>query len=269
LNFNDDLGEEGGKNLLNQIMKLWIEPAIIKKIKNEKLESFQIPNIMAVTFPHQEKTKPKVLFGSECGSTKLLAKFVGKQSKKIGEMIMQEDIEKPLEIMDLPTGINPNDGYILLLGHKGKWNIILNFQAQSATVKNKLDRAIHFFDITGDALKKCNIFAFIDNLYASAELIAEIMVLIVETGHTTIPHWHPEKFKIFEDKVNKKKIIGGDFIHAYERLLAIKNNSRYGDLPLDINLKQLKNDYHIVKITLEAIEPKAIAYSKFDGRLSN
>jgi len=57
LNHNNDLDEEGGKNLLNQIMKLWIEPAIIEKIKNEKLESFRIPNIMAVTFPHQQKTK--------------------------------------------------------------------------------------------------------------------------------------------------------------------------------------------------------------------
>jgi hypothetical protein len=267
LNTDGDLDEEGAKNLLNQIMKIWIEPAIVEKIKNEKLDSFKIPNIMAVTFPHQQKVKPKVLFGSECGSTQILAKYVGKQSKKIGEPVIQEEIEKPLEIMELPTKINPNDGYILLLGHKNQWNIIFNFQAQSAIVKNKLDRVIHFLDITEDALKKCNIFAFIDNLYASAELLAEIMILIVETGHITIPRLHPEKFKIFEDRVNKQKITGGDFIHAYERLLEIKNKARYGDLQLEINLKQLKNDYHIVKITLEAIEPKAIAYSKFDGRL--
>ena len=263
------LGEEGATNLLNQIMDLWIKPAITQKIKDEKLKHFIVPPIIAITFPYGKNKRPKVLFGNECGSTKLLARFVGKKTLQKGDAVFQDDIENPLEIMDLPSNVNPNDGYIILLGHKKHWNIIFNFQRKFAIVKSKLELAIESLNTAESAMKECNIHSFIVNLHATAELTAEIMMLIVEGGHIELPKKHPEKFRMFQERVSKEKIIGGDFIHAFNRLQRIKNPARYGEKDHNLNLKQLKEDFHIVKITLEKIEPKAMMYSKFNGKLTN
>lgn len=261
-----NLNKEEANNLFNQVFKTWIEPAIVKKIKSEKLDGYTIPNVMAVVFPYEKSKNHYVLLEEECG--KVFTKNVAKKELVPNQMVTSNDIEPPLELFTLPTNIKPDDGYIILIGYKKEWHIILNFQKARKRVQEKLERVIAFMSLTEYALRSCNIFGFIDNLYAAAELLGEIMVIIVEQGNITIPHYHPKKFIMYQDHVNKKQLIGGDFIDAYQRLLELKNKSRYGDESIMINFGQLKKDYHITKITLNAIEPKAIKYFEFDGKLS-
>jgi len=77
------LDTKGVNNLYNQVFKTWIEPAIVKKIKSEKLDSYTIPSVMAVVFPHKNGKIPYVLLGKEYGRvlTKNVAKKGYSQSK--------------------------------------------------------------------------------------------------------------------------------------------------------------------------------------------
>jgi len=125
--------------------------------------------------------------------------------------------------------------------------------------QEKLERVIAFMDLTESALKDCNIFGFIDNLYAAAELLGEIMIIIVKQGNVEIPRIHPQKFNLYKDHVDNKQLIGGDFINVYQRLLRLKNKSRYGDESLVIDLGQLKKDYQITKITLDAMSQRQLS----------
>ena len=265
IGMNSNLNKEEDNNLFDQVFKTWLEPAIVKKIKSEKLEGYTIPSVMAVVFPHENNKTPYVLLGKECGTT--LTKNVARKELIPNQEVTTKDVGPPKEF-ELPTNIPPNDGYILLIGYDKQWHIIFNLQKAKKSVQEKLERVIAFMNSTESALRDCNIFGFIDNLYAAAELLGEIMMIIVKQGNITIPRIHPKKFDLYQDHVNRKQLTGGDFIDVYRRLLELKNNSRYGDESMIIDFGQLKKDYHITKITLDAIEPKAIRYFEFNGKLS-
>ena len=257
----NDLAESNGKildevaseNLLKQIWEMWIEPEIIRRGKKSAIKSDEIPLLMAIVFPTHGSKSPYCLFDNEC---KVKA-FVQPQNRGKIHKEEQIDVNDTSQLIKCyrPENIDPDDGYILLIRDSKGWMMWFDFIKGQNIVKNKAERLIEFIDSAEHAMNHANVFSFIENLFAAAELLVDLALLLKTVQEVSVKN-HGAKTKLLKKAIHNNEIYGGDFEHTFDKLTNARKYARYANASESkMALKELKTHLQIVKDTHQQMMP--------------
>lgn len=246
----DDIASE---NLFKQTWEMWIKPEIIRRYKKATIQPDEIPPLIVIVFPTHGNKPSYCLFGNECKVKAL----VQRQNERENSKEKQIDIKDTSQLIRCyrPENIDPDDSYILLIRDSKGWMISFDFIKGRNIVKNKAERLIEFIDSAEHAMKHANVFSFIENLFAAAELLVDLALLLKTVQEISFKN-HGAKTKSFKKAIHNNEIYGGDFEHTFDELTNARKYARYANASKPkISLKELKIHLQIVKNTYQQMIP--------------
>ena len=224
------------KSIINSYIADVAFPIVIESFSGKKIPNkFFLGSLYVEMFG--DETKNKILINNDA-EISAVCELKSKKKFKKNEPVKNSDI-KYFTNLERKDG-DPNAATILLAQHNNEWFGIFDLIYNRKYVKDKVERAIEFFNTATDSLKNKNYWPFYQNLWDCAELLIECVLLLHNLIKIKTPHDKIKKsFKPFckSNNINYDKI--------FEEVAEIRNNSRYGPPhPPNKSFKEYANYYH-------------------------
>lgn len=214
------MNEEIGQRVFQQVIDLWINPEIEKRMKFNKLtDNFKIEKVQIIF--SLDRGWNKVRFNEE---VKAIAKCKISKPKKKGEIVYEEDI-KNIEKIEL-TDDDKNCGYITLILFKGHWIISFDARYNKKIIQEHIEASKEFFESAKENLYKNRLRPFFENSFACAELLAKSILLALPDKNILEGKNHKDRISIFENwtKLGNAK---QEHSNILKRLNNLRPSARY------------------------------------------
>lgn len=223
------MDEETSKNLVDNLLKIFIYPEIEKR---QKSGSIPIPFTLLsaqVVLPPTASEKNVIRLNEEVTAIAKIKYKIGIE-KKEGEQVYSTDIDG-LESAELTGSDNPNNAHILLLFTEEKWLLFFDFRYNKPLARAHIQRSNEF--INSAEFSKENEFwgAFIENLFCASELLQKSILLIFANEIALQAKSHgPLRSQFYLFLKNTKMETA--FLQTIKRLDELRGPARYlrGDL---------------------------------------
>ncbi len=208
------------QKVFQQVMDIWINPEIKKRKKWRKIDdNFILSKAQIVS--SLDKGKNEVRLNEE-----VKAIVIGKINRDIkkGEKVYEIDLEE-INKINL-TDKDKNCGHITLLKFKERWIISFDFIYNKERIKEHIEASKEFFESAKDNLKKNRLRPFFENAFASAELSAKSVLLMLPDKKILRGRNHKdrkEKFKNWAELGNVKI----EFSNTLSKLSDLRDSARY------------------------------------------
>ncbi len=219
LNFDD----ETKQRVFQQVMDIFVNPEIERRIKRRTIkEGIPITRIQIVF--NLDKGKNDIRLNEE-----VKAIIHGKATRDIqkGELVYESDIGEigGVELTDEDV----NCGHITLLLFKNNWIISFDARYNKEKIKEHIEASKEFYETAIDSLEKNRLRAFYENAFATAELSAKSILLILPDKDIL----NDKSFRI-HGKIEKKLTswanlgnIKPEFSTILSKLKSLRDSARY------------------------------------------
>ncbi|MDP2673148.1 MAG: HEPN domain-containing protein [Nanoarchaeota archaeon] len=169
LNFDD----ETKQRVFQQVMDIFVNPEIERRIKRRAIKEGTPITRIQIVF-NLDKGKNEIRLNEE-----VKAIINGKATRDIqkGEVIYESDIDDIGEIELTDEDINC--GHITLLFFRNNWIISFDFRYNQERVKEHIEASKEFYETAINSLENNRLRAFYENAFATAELSAKSILLLL------------------------------------------------------------------------------------------
>ena len=208
------------KGQINSMLVEWVYPRLLQMFSTKSVPEDFLLHAVYIEM-HADEKKNRILINED-------TKFYIGCRIKAGITLQQDD---PVKIGDIEEfvslekkqDIDPNAAIIMLALNKNGWFGKADLVYNRENTREKINRAISFFNAAHDSLNTSNMPAFYQSLWDCAELLAESVLLLhnqikLKATHDTIQ----KTFEQFCKHYNIK------YIDDYKKISQIRNNARYG-----------------------------------------
>lgn len=164
---------EFGKDLLNQVMELWVGPEIDRRKAEGRLpDDFVL--WAAQVLMDVGGSGPVVRLNDE---VRAVAQVKTNRPVGRGELVRSTDVDKIVSIG--LTDEDPDSAHVTLWLIGGSWRIAFDFRYNATRVAEHIERAEEFFAAAQANLEAGRLNACADSMFSAAELAAKAMLLAV------------------------------------------------------------------------------------------
>lgn len=246
------LGNAGARNLLDQLMNIYIIPELRKR---ELAQSFSVHVAQIIFFP--DRRPPEVRINEE---VKAIAKVKLKPGirKQKNEPIYENEIEN-LSKISLTKDDDSDCAHVTLLRIGEEWTIEFDFRYNKDLALRHIRTAKQFYEVAQFSYEKKFWSPFVDNLFSSCELVARATLLLF---------WDP-RYPMFRKKATHNLIrfrydrfskwgwVPSEHRTTLNKLSGFRSSARYLKGNLNINEKVAEELLLNVKKMIEDAEKRA------------
>lgn len=215
------LPPEGSEVLLDQMFRLWIEPAIAER--GLSLTRADVTTAVVVMPPSEP---PRVLINEEA---QVIAQLQVTRSVEAGEAVTLDDIAGVADLA--PADLDPNAGWVALAKIGNEIVTAFDFRRNRQTAKQLVERANEFVDTALESLGRGHLGPAIENGFAAMELAVKAEMYLMYDTPTTVHSkrvtWWSEWVKLGNAPPETDAILGA--------LYRERGASRYGDRPIEMS----------------------------------
>jgi hypothetical protein len=218
---NQDIDEEAGRRLFDQVLQIWIHPEL-----KRRLESGSIPNDYQVdraqVFFDPNKSKPEVRLNKEIKAF-LIGKLKSGIKKEFEQDVYEDEIEEIREVR-LTDQDDPDAGHLTLFQFKGNWVIHFDFRMNKKKAKDRYEAAKQFFDSAKYCYEKKFWRPFVDNLFSCVELLATAQ-LFVQSEQEYIQKQSHAKTRTKYNSINYANPESKEYQNAFNKLYGLTDGA--------------------------------------------
>jgi len=207
--------EPWAQRVLDQMYRLWIEPAI--QTRGLNLTRDRVMKAVVVMPPNGPI---EVLLNDD---VQLLAEAVAQRPIERGEGLTAADLVDIRHIE--PAGVDPNVAWLAYVNIGGVITLEFDFRRNRQTASALLDRADEFLATARHALGEGRLGPAVENGFAAAELAVKAQMYLIVDGPTRVHHerlqWWEDWVKLGNAPSHLQALVG--------RLYSERPRSRYGD----------------------------------------
>jgi len=214
-----DIDEEAKQKTFQQAMDIWINPEIERrKLFNKMPNDFKLE-------------KAQIIFSLEGNEVRLNKEVkaivhakINREIKEIGEKLYEQDIDD-IEKIEL-TDEDSNCAHITLLLFKNNWIIGFDARYNKDIIKEHIKASKEFFESAKDNLSKNRLRSFFEDAFASAELSATSVLLMLPDKKILTGRIHKDrrnKFKNWAELGN----VEIEFSNTLSKLSNLRDSARY------------------------------------------
>jgi hypothetical protein len=194
------LPEEGMQRFLDQVFELWINPELERRRADGTLaDDFALQKAQIIFNIDQA---PKVRINEE---VKALAHLVVNRRIEKGEEIRHKDIEA-ISKVEL-TDEDPDAGHVTLIDFAGAWHLTFDFIYNRTKIREALAAAEEFISVAKFAASEQNFRAFVENAFASAELLSKAFLMRMPNKRIL----HAKSHDLIFTNLNQHAKLGGSY----------------------------------------------------------
>lgn len=214
------MDDEIKQKVFQQVMDIFIIPEIERRRKEGKIKEETIISKMQIVFS-LGKGKNEIRLNKE-----VKAIIRGRATRDIqkGETVYERDIDS-IEGIEL-TDEDINCGHITLLLFRNNWIVSFDSRYNKEKVRNHIDASKEFYETAIDSLSKNRIRAFYENAFASAELSAISVLLILPSKEILECRNHKKRLSQFKDWANLGNV-KMEFSTTLSGLSELRDSARY------------------------------------------
>lgn len=213
---NQPLNAEASKNMLDNVMKIWIKPEIEKRKRTNCLrDNFQLKAFQIVFFPPGRGNRVKL---NE--EVKAIAECRVKSPKKSGDLVLDTDIDDVVGIT--LTDRYPDCAHITGISLNGSWHLAYDFVYNKKSSGEHLQAATEFLESAKDNLSMKRLRPFFEDAFACAELLTTAILL----PHLVNKKDHGSRIRNLEDWASLGNV-HEKYVNLLKRLYGIRPSSRY------------------------------------------
>jgi len=219
LNFDDKTKQR----VFQQVMDIFVNPEIERRIKRRAIKEGTPITRIQIVF-NLDKGKNEIRLNEE-----VKAIIHGKATRDIqkGEVVYESDISEigGVELTDEDV----NCGHITLLLFKNNWIISFDFRYNQERVKEHIEASKEFYETSIDSLEKNRLRAFYENAFATAELSAKSILLLLPDKDILNDKSFRSHGKI-EKKLTSWGSLGNvksEFSTTLSKLKSLRDSARY------------------------------------------
>lgn len=222
----DGSNPEIASRLFHQTLELYINPELEKRKEAGRLpQNFELQIaqvIMNVDRPIEVRLNDEV---------KAVLQIKARNAIQKGAPVFTSDIE---EITGAKlTDHDPNAAHLTIISHEGKWYITFDFQYNAERIHHHLEAAAEFLETAKDALKERRHRAFLENLFATTELLAKAWLLKMPLE----PLVKTSRHTYIKTQLNSHSKLGNfqsRYAQLYNYLCATRDKARYVNARLQV-----------------------------------
>ncbi len=201
--------EEIGQRAFNQTMNIWIIPELERRKKEGRIDEKFI------------LSKAQIVFSLDSGRNEI--RF-NEEVKAIIKFKVENDVDK-IEKIEL-TDRDVNCAHITLLLFKNNWIISFDFRYNKEKSKEHIQASKEFYESAKDNLKNQRLRPFFENAFASAELSAKSILLLLPDKKVLIGKNHKDRISKFENwaRLGNVKV---EFSTTLSKLASLRGSARY------------------------------------------
>ena len=184
-NASSDLPDEAGARLIEQIIELWLRPALESRRLGKQPED--VDRALVVFRPGHE---PDVLIDGEAA---MIVQAKSTRAIEAGERVTEADLESIKALR--PHGIDPDAGWIGFVRFKRNYTIAFDFRRNRTKIQRIVDLAADYAAAAQLAARAGRRGPALDNLHSAAELAA---VAQISLTHDKPPGSHRKRLQLFE-----------------------------------------------------------------------
>ncbi|HEY8082692.1 MAG TPA: HEPN domain-containing protein [Solirubrobacterales bacterium] len=226
---------EFSASLLDQVFRLWIEPAIAEN--GAELVRSDVVKALVVMAPLDA---PTVYLNDDAG---LIAHARAARSIDAGQEVTLDDISSIEGLV--PSDIDPNAAWVALAKIGEEIVVAFDFRRNRQTATSLLQRATEFVAAAESSLEREYLGPAIENGFAAAELTVKAEMFLIDDRPTQIHHervtWWSEWEKLGNAPPGAAEVL--------QRLYVERGASRYGDGPISMSAE----DVHIALDSVAAM----------------
>lgn len=214
------MNKEVGQRLYQQVMDIWVNPEIEKRRKIGKInDNFTLSKIQIVLSLDQRKNKVRL---NE--QVKAIVKSKINKPIKKGDSVYESDIDS-IENIEL-TNKDSNCAHITLLFFKNNWTISFDFRYNKERIKEHIAASKEFYEAAKFNLDNNLLRPFFENAFASAELSAKGILLMLPDKKILFGRDHKDRLSKFENWA-KLGNVKSEFNSTLSRLSSLRDSARY------------------------------------------
>ena len=212
--------EEMKQRLFQQVMDIFIIPEIERRRKEGSIKDGVLITKMQIVFS-LDKGKNEVRLNEE---VKAIANAKANKPIKKDEIVYEIDIDA-IEKIEL-TDEDVNCGHITLLLFKNNWIISFDFRYNKERVKTHIEASKEFYESAINSLDNNRLRPFYENAFASAELSAKGVLLMLPDKKILEGKNHKDRINKFENwaKLGNVKM---EFSTTLSGLSELRDSARY------------------------------------------
>lgn len=244
-----ELGDEGAQGLLQQIFEIWINPEVARRIAARTLVApvnlLFAQVIMNVGKPTRVRLNDEV-------RARLLVRVTRDVERGTAVQYGDYDHVQAIELTD----DDPNAAHVTIARVKDQWAITFDFRYNAELVSQTLAAASEFLEIAELALARKHLRAFMENLFAAAELVAKSWLLMTPDERVMNTKKHP----FIKARINKEAKLGnvdGDFARVLNKLDSQRENARYVKGEVAVSDEEMSRMATVVRSSFEQTRQRA------------
>jgi len=213
------MDEEIGQKVFQQTMDIWVTPEIERRKSSKNIgDNFLL-------------SKAQIIFSLYGGNKVRLNDEVQaiitckiNKSKNKGEEVYDNDIDD-IQKIEL-TDKDPNCAHITLLLFKNKWIIFFDSRYNKEIIQEHIKASKEFFESAKDNLTKNRLRPFFENAFASAELSAKSILLMLPNKKILEGRNHKNRLSEFDNWANLGNV-KINFSTTLSKLDSLRDSARY------------------------------------------
>jgi HEPN domain-containing protein len=231
------LSPDGTARLLDQMFRLWIEPAIDERCLG--LSRSDVTKALVVLPP---SAPPQVLVND---AVQFVARVRATRRIEQGEAMTAADFDR---IEDLaPAEVDPNAGWIALAKLGDEVVIAFDFRRNRQTAMVLVERADEFEDSARTSLSKGHLGPAIESGFAAMELAVKAEIYLIEDSPSKVHQKRVTWWSRWVELGNAP----GESDAILERLYREREASRYADRPISMSVEDVMTALRHVHAVIE------------------
>ena len=219
LNFDD----ETKQRVFQQVMDIFVNPEIERRRKEGTIKDGTLITKMQIVF-NLDKGKNEIRLNED---VKAIVKGRATRDIQKGEAVYETDIDA-IEDIEL-TDEDVNCGHITLLLFKNNWIISFDFRYNKEKVREHIEASKEFYETATNSLENNRLRAFYENAFATAELSAKSILLLLPDKDILNDKSSKSHGKI-KNKLNNWTNLGNvkmEFSTTLSKLRDLRDSARY------------------------------------------
>lgn len=212
--------EEIAQRIFQQVIDIWVTPEIERRKKLGKIKDGFIISKIQIIFSLSAGGN-KVRLNEE---VKAIIKCKVKGPTNKGDVVCEGDVEN-IEKIEL-TDDDSNCAHITLLLFKNNWIISFDARYNKKIIQEHIEASKEFYESAKENLEKGRLRSFFEDAFASAELSAKSVLLMLPDKKLLTGRNHKERLSKFKDWANLGNV-KIEFSDTLSKLSTLRDSARY------------------------------------------
>ncbi|MBX3197914.1 MAG: hypothetical protein KF894_07190 [Labilithrix sp.] len=233
---------------LNETFRFWIDPEIERRKTAGSLPAgFQLHAAQVILNVGAPTT---TRINEEVRAVMLVSKKPDTAAKQKGDPIFWDEIQDVSEVQ--LTDLDPNAAHVTVIRIGARWLLTFDFRYNAARVEAQVKAAEEFFDCAENARVKGHVRAFMENLFAAAELTAKARLMFLPDEKILKAKSHG----FVATRTNQDGKLGNvdqSFVELLNRLIRDRGAARYLHAPIEVTSDDMKVMADMLRANLDIV----------------